>query len=147
MVKKKIFPYELIGEKIEILHSKNKSNLGIKGKVIDETKMTLKIKWGEKVKTLLKNNITFKIVRNDQIITGQEIMKRPEEEIKGKEIIKNQKLKEKEELKEKEKKRLYSLKNPNFIERIQKKFIKEVPLDMVEKDLIEHLVETKDEKK
>ncbi|MBT4804776.1 ribonuclease P protein subunit [Candidatus Woesearchaeota archaeon] len=84
MVKKKIFPYELIGEKIEILHSKNKSNLGIKGKVIDETKMTLKIKWGEKVKTLLKNNITFKIVRNEQIITGQEIMKRPEERIKGK---------------------------------------------------------------
>ena len=84
MVKKKIFPYELIGEKIEILHSKNKSNLGIKGKVIDETKMTLKIKWGEKVKTLLKNNITFKIVRNEQIIIGQEIMKRPEERIKGK---------------------------------------------------------------
>ena len=84
MVKKKIFPYELIGEKIEILHSKNKSNLGIKGKVIDETKMTLKIKSGEKVKTLFKNNITFKIVRNEQIITGQEIMKRPEERIKGK---------------------------------------------------------------
>ncbi|MBT6774554.1 ribonuclease P protein subunit [Candidatus Woesearchaeota archaeon] len=84
MVKKIVFPHELIGEKIEIIRSKNNSNVGIKGKVIDETKMTLKIKWGEKVKTLLKNNITFKIVRNEQIIIGQEIMKRPEERIKGK---------------------------------------------------------------
>jgi len=84
MVKKIVFPHELIGEKIEIIRSKNNSNVGIKGKVIDETKMTLKIKWGEKVKTLLKNNITFKIVCNEQIIIGQEIMKRPEERIKGK---------------------------------------------------------------
>jgi len=83
MSRKTIYPHELVGEEIEVLESKNTANLKVKGKVVDETKMTLKVEQGNKVKTLLKNNIKFKLVRSGQIIIGQEIAKRPEERLKG----------------------------------------------------------------
>jgi ribonuclease P protein subunit POP4 len=83
MSKKKKFPYELVGEELEVVDSTNKADLGIKGKVVDETKATLKVEQGDKIKTLLKNNITFKLVRTGQIINGQEIAKRSEERLTG----------------------------------------------------------------
>ena len=83
MGKKKKFPYELVGEELEVVDSTNKADLGIKGKVVDETKATLKVEQGDKIKTLLKNNITFKLVRTGQIINGQEIAKRSEERLTG----------------------------------------------------------------
>ena len=83
MQKKTLYPYELIGEEIEVVDSTNKANLQIKGKVVDETKTTLIVEQGKKVKTLLKNNIVFKLISSGQIIKGQEIAKRPEERLKG----------------------------------------------------------------
>ena len=83
MGKIKKFPYELIGEELEVVNSTNKADLGIKGKVVDETKATLKVEQSDKIKTLLKNNITFKLVRTGQIIKGQEIAKRSEERLTG----------------------------------------------------------------
>jgi len=100
---KKIYPYELIGQEIEITNSKNKSNIGLKGKIVDETKYTIKIikiphrflgcprressqsviQKG-KTKTLMKNNITFKLKKTNKTIEGKTIVKRPEERIKGK---------------------------------------------------------------
>ena len=41
-MKKTIYPNELVGEEIEIIEAKNTYNLSIKGKVVDETKTTLK---------------------------------------------------------------------------------------------------------
>ncbi|MFH1682397.1 MAG: ribonuclease P protein subunit [Candidatus Woesearchaeota archaeon] len=81
-MRKKIYPYELIGREIEVITSTNPSNLHLQGKVVDETKYTLKVIQGEKTKTLLKNNITFKIKKNNLIIEGKTITKRPEERIK-----------------------------------------------------------------
>jgi len=83
-MKKTIYPYELIGEEIEVIEAKNTYNLSIKGKVVDETKTTLKIEQNGKFKTLLKNNITIKLIKSGKIISGQEIAKRPEERLKGK---------------------------------------------------------------
>ena len=83
MVKETIYPYELIGEKIEVVQSKNKSNFGMKGKVVNETKHTLKIETQGKIKTLMKENITFKIKSKGLIIEGKTINKRPEERLKG----------------------------------------------------------------
>ena len=83
-MKKTIYPYELIGEEIEVIEAKNTDNLSIKGKVVDETKTTLKIEQNGKFKTLLKNNITIKLIGSGKIISGQEIAKRPEERLKGK---------------------------------------------------------------
>jgi len=81
---KKTYPHELIGQEIEILKSKNKDNLKLKGKIVDETKYTLKVSHRGKIKTLMKNNITFKIKNNNPPIEGKTITKRPEERIKGK---------------------------------------------------------------
>ena len=78
----KTYPHELIGQEIEIIDSKNKSNLHLKGKVVDETKYTIKITFQGKTKTLMKDNIVFKL--KDKIIEGKTITKRPEERIKGK---------------------------------------------------------------
>ena len=79
---KKGYPHELIGQEIEIIESKNKSNLHLKGKVVDETKFTLKIDHQGKIKTLMKENIVFKLTETNQIIEGKTITKRPEERIK-----------------------------------------------------------------
>ncbi len=84
MVIKKAFPDELIGEEIEVLHSQNESNRGIKGKVVDETKFTLVVQQGGKRKILLKNTITFQLVKTGLIIKGNQVAQRPEERIKGK---------------------------------------------------------------
>tara|TARA_Y100000310_G_scaffold341859_1_gene442539 strand:- start:1535 stop:1774 length:240 start_codon:yes stop_codon:yes gene_type:complete len=78
---KKKYPYELIGQKITIIKSKNKDNLKISGKIVDETKYTIKVSHQGKIKTLMKNNITFQL--NDLVIEGKTITKRSEERIKG----------------------------------------------------------------
>jgi ribonuclease P protein subunit POP4 len=84
VVRKTIFPHELVGREIEIISSKNKSHEGMKGKIVDETKMTIKIQQKKEIKTLLKSNITFKLLLTDEIIVGMEIIKRPEDRLKGK---------------------------------------------------------------
>lgn len=49
-----------IGEEVEIETSKNKSQNKIKGKVIDETKNTLKIKTNQGTKTIIKNQVKLR---------------------------------------------------------------------------------------
>ncbi len=83
MVRKPIYPHELIGEKIKIIEAKNRSNLGINGTIIDETKFTLKIECGDKIKVLFKRGIVFVIELNGVKIDGKEIVKRSEDRIKG----------------------------------------------------------------
>ena len=84
MARKDIFPHELIGETIEVMSSKNKSNLGIKGKIIDETKETITVAQdnGKEV-VLMKQIITFKLVNSGKIISGEVIARRPEDRLKG----------------------------------------------------------------
>lgn len=80
---KKVYPHELIGLEIKVEDSKNKSDLNLQGKIVDETKYTLKIIHQGKIKTLMKNNITFKLKKNNQTFQGKDLTKRPEERIKG----------------------------------------------------------------
>lgn len=84
MARKEIFPHELIGETIEVVNSKNKSNLGIKGKIIDETKETITVMQdnGKEV-VLMKQIITLKLMKTGKILSGDVIAKRPEERLKG----------------------------------------------------------------
>ena len=79
-MKKTLYPHELIGEEVEVISSSNESQIGIKGKVINETKSTLNING----KVLLKNSITIKHLSSGEVSHGQEIAKRPEDRIKGK---------------------------------------------------------------
>lgn len=78
-----MFPGELIGEPIEVVESTNKSNIGLKGKIVDETKFTIKVSNQGKIKTLFKSTLLFKLGKNGKIINGKNMMKRPEERIKG----------------------------------------------------------------
>lgn len=77
---KKVNKTELIGQNIKIIKSKNISNIGLEGKIIDETKNTLRIRLKESEKKLIKKNIIFTI--QGKIIKGDEINLRPEERIK-----------------------------------------------------------------
>ncbi len=84
MGKKEIFPHELIGEEICVVDSTNKSHLGMAGKVVDETKSTIRIDQHGRTKVLLKDNITFKITRTGEILAGKDLLRRPEDRMKGK---------------------------------------------------------------
>ena len=72
-----IAKHELIGLKAEIIDSKNKDNIGIKGQIIDETKNTITIEQNNKTKRLSKNNITLQI--HNQKIKGTSLKGRPKE--------------------------------------------------------------------
>ncbi len=48
---------ELIGLNIEVIKSNNKANIGIKGKIIDETKNMIIIKNEKGIKKLIKKQI------------------------------------------------------------------------------------------
>ena len=83
MTRKDIFRHELIGEEIEVVDSKNKSNLGIHGKIIDETKETIKIRQDNGTEVvLMKKIITFKLVKTGKVILGEQIAGRPEDRLK-----------------------------------------------------------------
>lgn len=81
---KDITKYELIGLKAEIADAKNKANIGIKGKIIDETRNTIMIETKKGVKRLIKENITIDVFfRGKQIrIKGGLLVGRPEDRIK-----------------------------------------------------------------
>jgi len=81
---KDIIRYELIGLKAEIIDSKNKDNIGIKGQIIDETKHTLVIEHKGAKKRLFKENIILKIKINNQTTTidGKLLSGRPKERLK-----------------------------------------------------------------
>lgn len=79
-----IIRHELIGLGIEVTASKNKSLAGLKGKIVDETKNTLKVRAGSRVLTVMKNAIMFKANINGKNIEidGRCLMARPEDRIK-----------------------------------------------------------------
>ena len=83
MNKKDLIRHELIGLKTEIVRAKNPSLVGIKGKIIDETKNTLTIK-GKKMKKVLKNQAIFnlKVGRKTFQVDGKVLVARPEDRLK-----------------------------------------------------------------
>ena len=78
-----VYRQELIGEMVEVTASANESNVGLRGKVIDETKSTFKVDAKGNIKTLLKSLITLKILRTGDVVRGKDLLRRPEERIKG----------------------------------------------------------------
>ena len=82
MKKQPMFPHELVGERIEVVGSKNHSNLGIQGQIVDETKATIKVKENKTIRTLMKANLKIKLIKNGQIIKGSQLTKRPHERLK-----------------------------------------------------------------
>ena len=84
MVLKDFLRQELIGLKMEIIDSQNKNLIGIKGEIIDETKNTLIIQEDNKVRTILKKQVTLKISDGQKEIqvNGELLIGRPEDRLK-----------------------------------------------------------------
>ena len=82
---KELEKHELIGLICKIIDARNKDLIGLQGKIIDETRNTLKIQHKDKIKTILKNQITLEFtIKNKAIqIKGEKLLKRPEERIKN----------------------------------------------------------------
>ncbi len=69
---------------MEVIDSKNKNLIGIKGEIIDETKYTLTIKDNEETKILLKKQVKLKIYdqNNEVKVKGELLIGRPEDRLK-----------------------------------------------------------------
>lgn len=81
-----IIAFEWIGLDINVVSSPNKDELGIKGKVVDETLNTFVLDTGseDNLKTISKCGRTFniKFIEKDMIVSGDYLRYRPEERIK-----------------------------------------------------------------
>jgi len=73
---------EFIGKDVEITDSENKSSIGLKGKIIDETKNIIVIKNQNKIKKINKNQNKIHFVKENITMDGKDIIGRPEERIK-----------------------------------------------------------------
>lgn len=73
----------LIGLEARVLGSPNKTQLGLEGRIIDETRATvvLRTRTGRQLR-LLKAGLIL-LLAGRKKVTGQEIAGRPEERIKG----------------------------------------------------------------
>ena len=75
---------EFIGKEAEIVRTRNKQLLGLKGKIVDETKNSFKFLVNRRnfreLKVILKKDNTFIIGR--KMVEGNKIMRRSEDRIK-----------------------------------------------------------------
>lgn len=81
----KVVRYEFLGLEAEVVKSSNPDVIGIKGKVIDETRNTFTILCNGKQKIVIKETAVFEFVMSDAIvleIEGKLLMGRPEDRIK-----------------------------------------------------------------
>lgn len=78
---KKLVRYEFIGTEMEIIDSKNKSLVGVKGKISDETRNMFILDNGKRI---IKSQSTFKMKINKKNveIDGNDLVGRPEDRIK-----------------------------------------------------------------
>ncbi|MFH0928766.1 MAG: ribonuclease P protein component 1 [Candidatus Aenigmatarchaeota archaeon] len=82
---KNLIRHELIGLAVEVAESANKTHVGIKGLVVDETKNMLAIETKEGLKRIQKkgSQFIFKIPDGKKVkVDGKRIMARPEDRIK-----------------------------------------------------------------
>ncbi|MEM5875500.1 MAG: ribonuclease P protein component 1 [Candidatus Aenigmatarchaeota archaeon] len=79
--------HELIGLEVEVIESKNPYQIGIKGKVVDETYKTLVIETPKGEKRVAKNDcvFVFKIPNGKRVrVEGWVLVGKPEDRIKKK---------------------------------------------------------------
>jgi len=84
---KNLVRHELIGLDVEVVESRNKSQIGIKGKVVDETKHMLVIETKSGDKKIEKKSAVFlfRLPTGEKVrVEGWVIEGRPEDRIKKK---------------------------------------------------------------
>ncbi|OED29789.1 ribonuclease P protein component 1 [Methanosphaera sp. WGK6] len=82
-----VFRHELIGLPVEVIDSNHNDFIGIKGKIIDETRNTITVDTGLDEKQLPKENVTILLtLPGDKKVSieGKVIIARPEDRIKKK---------------------------------------------------------------
>jgi ribonuclease P protein subunit POP4 len=81
---KNIRNHELIGLSVKVVNSSDPGRKNLEGKIIDETKNTLKILVGEEEKILPKKECVFEFNIGEKVlVNGNEIMKRAQDRING----------------------------------------------------------------
>ena len=83
---KNILQHELIGLECSVVKSRNKDQIGLKGKIVDETLRTIAIETRKGVKKILKDSCVFRVnlKAENVLIDGSHLMARPEDRIKKK---------------------------------------------------------------
>ena len=76
--------HELIGLDVAVIKSTNGKEIGLRGKVIDESRNTIRIETESGEKTLIKENCTFSFRLGSTWVNveGKIIVARPEDRIK-----------------------------------------------------------------
>jgi ribonuclease P protein subunit POP4 len=80
-----ILRHELIGLEVSVVKSSNPHNIGISGKVVDETRNTLIIDDGSGEKRIAKGHAIFRFRLRDGIlidVEGSHLIGRPEDRVK-----------------------------------------------------------------
>lgn len=79
-----VLQHELIGLEGEVISSTNRSQVGIKGEVIDETMNTVSIRSGKGIKKIQKRGSLFRLTlgKLKVEVDGNELLSRPEDRIK-----------------------------------------------------------------
>lgn len=80
-----IIQHELIGLEAKVVKSSNPYNMGISGRVMDETRNTLVILHRDKEKVIVKNSAGFQFTLPDGTVVevdGKVLVGRPEDRLK-----------------------------------------------------------------
>lgn len=72
----------LTGREIEITDSKNKSLIGKKGRVIEETKNTIVMEEKNKRTKIIKTHVKLKILEENEEISGKKLARKIKNRIK-----------------------------------------------------------------
>ncbi|MGD2200434.1 MAG: ribonuclease P protein subunit [Candidatus Bathyarchaeota archaeon] len=81
-----ILQHELIGLETGVIRSRNHSQIGISGKIVDESRKTLMIQQGNELKRVSKRGATFRLSLKcgDVEVEGEALYGRPEDRVKKK---------------------------------------------------------------
>ena len=80
-----LLQHELIGLETRVIRSSNRSQIGIRGKILDETQRTLTILQGNKEKRIVKETSTFLFTLPNKTVVevdGKVLVGRPEDRVK-----------------------------------------------------------------
>jgi ribonuclease P protein subunit POP4 len=86
ITKENLLIHELIGLEATVMKSNNEQITGISGKVVDETKSMLFLNTINGIKKIPKENAEWKFSfdKNESIVDGNLLTKRPQERLGGK---------------------------------------------------------------
>jgi len=84
MKKNELLKHELVGLNANVVDSENKALVGMKGKIVDETRNMLTIDYDGKLKRLIKSQVILQLSYKGHAyeVNGKMLVNRPEDRIK-----------------------------------------------------------------